>query len=115
MRRDAASGYADGFTVAMLWAAADKLVLDWLDALEPRKAPRDYAEARFEGLLETLRGTYSSGPWPETIPPRPRGAERDERDRLPTRGRNVRIGCEQYDSGTWIHGRPHDCPAWARR
>lgn len=23
-------------------------------------------------------------------------------------------GCHQTD-GTWIHGRPHDCPKWARQ
>lgn len=33
-------------------------------------------------------------------------------DRLP-RVRNPRIGCENVD-GTWIHGRPHDCPRSAR-
>jgi hypothetical protein len=36
----------------------------------------------------------------------------DPADRLP-RVRNPRIGCEQMD-GTWIHGRPHDCPKSAR-
>lgn len=36
-------------------------------------------------------------------------------DVLPRGGRNPRIGCEQYDSGTWIHGLPHDCPRWVRR
>lgn len=45
---------------------------------------------------------------------RPTGPPRDPDDLLPRRGRNPRIGCEQLD-GTWIHGRPHDCPRWARR
>jgi len=37
-------------------------------------------------------------------------------DVLPRGGRNPRIGCEHFESsGTWIHGRPHDCPRWARR
>lgn len=36
----------------------------------------------------------------------------DPADRLP-RHRNPRIGCEQLD-GTWVHGRPHDCPEWLR-
>lgn len=35
-------------------------------------------------------------------------------DVLPRGGRNPHIGCQQYDSGTWVHGRPHDCPTWAR-
>lgn len=38
----------------------------------------------------------------------------DPADRLPRR-RNPRIGCERYESGTWIHGDPHDCPKGARR
>jgi len=42
-------------------------------------------------------------------------ARRPELDRLPSHGRNTRIGCQQYDSATWIHGRPHNCPQWARR
>ena len=36
----------------------------------------------------------------------------DPADRLP-RLRNPRIGCEHLD-GTWVHGRPHDCPRSAR-
>lgn len=40
---------------------------------------------------------------------------RSPADVLPRSGRNPRIGCDQYESGTWIHGRPHDCPRWARR
>jgi len=28
--------------------------------------------------------------------------------------RNPRIGCQQFESGTIIHGRPHSCPKWAR-
>ena len=38
--------------------------------------------------------------------------ERPEADRLP-RGRNPFIGCRELH-GTWIHGRPHDCPRTAR-
>lgn len=37
--------------------------------------------------------------------------EPDPRDRLPRR-RNPRIGCYEHANGTWIHGRPHDCPKW---
>lgn len=36
----------------------------------------------------------------------------DARDTLPRR-RNPAIGCRQVE-GTWIHGRPHDCPRFAR-
>lgn len=38
----------------------------------------------------------------------------DERDILPRR-RNPQIGCYEHASGTWIHGRPHNCPRWLRR
>lgn len=44
---------------------------------------------------------------PERTRPKP-----DPADRLP-RMRNPRIGCELVD-GTWVHGRPHDCPRSAR-
>lgn len=37
--------------------------------------------------------------------------ETDPDDRLP-RSRNPHIGCYEHASGTWIHGRPHDCPRW---
>lgn len=39
--------------------------------------------------------------------------EPDPADRLPRR-RNPRIGCKEYPGGTWIHGRPHDCPRSVR-
>lgn len=32
----------------------------------------------------------------------------------PAPGCNTRIGCQRHDSGTWVHGDPHDCPRWVR-
>ena len=29
-------------------------------------------------------------------------------------GRNTRTGCQRYESGTWVHGDPHDCPPYVR-
>jgi hypothetical protein len=37
-----------------------------------------------------------------------------ELDRLPRGGRSVFIGCQRHESGTWVHGRPHNCPLHAR-
>lgn len=62
---------------------------------------------------------WPGGPQPGVVPEpftdAPRVPPRPVEDVLPRGGRNLRIGCEQYDSGTWIHGWPHDCPRWARR
>lgn len=49
---------------------------------------------------------------PDTIPTEWLRDGRPREDRLP-RSRNPFIGCRQLD-GTWIHGRPHDCPRSAR-
>jgi hypothetical protein len=95
----------------------------------------------YDGIETTLRGVLAydlpQPPWPRhdeasdaeytnfirrmllgdtaaAKPVTPGPPERDEPDRLPLRRRNTRIGCEQYASGTWIHGRPHDCPRWVR-
>lgn len=60
---------------------------------------------------------WTGRPRPDLVPepthrPIPR---RPTEDTLPRGGRNPRIFCERYDSGTWVHGHPHDCPTWARR
>ena len=54
-------------------------------------------------------------PRPDLVPELTHVPPRPVEDTLPRGGRNPRIFCERYDSGTWIHGRPHDCPTWARR
>ncbi|HZP54354.1 hypothetical protein [Actinocrinis sp.] len=84
----------------------------------------------FSGLLESVGGVADPYEAIETMRQRLQGDQpvlgagfplpratlpSDEEDRLPSHGRNTRIGCQQYDSGTWVHGRPHDCPRWARR
>ncbi len=61
--------------------------------------------AQYPGLLQDVLPSART----PSVPPRA------PEDTLPRSGRNPRIFCEQYDSGTWIHGRPHNCPAWARR
>lgn len=78
---------------------------------------------QFDGLLKMFAGDASGSfsdwpgrPRPDLVPeysytPPPRPPE----DSLPRGGRNPRIFCEQHESGTWIHGRPHNCPPWARR
>ena len=76
---------------------------------------------QISGLLSMLgaEGSYSDWPGrqrPDLVPeysytPPARPPE----DSLPRGGRNPRIFCEQHESGTWIHGRPHNCPPWARR
>lgn len=44
------------------------------------------------------------------------GSPRSWDDEEPHGGRNPHIGCHLPEgSATWIHGRPHDCPPWARR
>jgi hypothetical protein len=48
------------------------------------------------------------------LPILPKQPAHDERDVLPRR-RNPQIGCYEHPSGTWIHGRPHNCPKWLRR
>lgn len=63
------------------------------------------ASARYTAVLDNLASS-SREPF---VPLRP------SEDTLPRGGRNPRIFCEQYESGTWIHGRPHNCPPWARR
>jgi hypothetical protein len=61
-----------------------------------------------DNVIVKLLGMPPTAPAaPVRTPPKP-----DPADRLP-RGRNPRIGCEHVD-GTWIHGRPHDCPKSAR-
>lgn len=80
----------------------------------PFEAPGRFEAPTYQGLLETLTGYYGGTPTPEAAPVRRSGPPRDGPDLLPKTGRNVRIGCERYESGTWIHGRPHDCPRWAR-
>lgn len=63
-------------------------------------------------------GSFSDWPGrprPDLVPQLPYTPPRPPEDSLPRSGRNPRIFCEQYESGTWIHGRPHNCPTWARR
>lgn len=63
-------------------------------------------------------GSFSDWPGrprPDLVPELMHTPPRQAEDVLPRGGRNPRIGCEQHDSGTWIHGAPHDCPTWARR
>jgi hypothetical protein len=67
----------------------------------------------FTGLLDTLNGYYGGPLSPMLRAPEHAGRAPEPGDRLPRR-RNPRIGCEVYDSGTWIHGNPHDCPKSAR-
>jgi hypothetical protein len=67
--------------------------------------------ARLVAAFADWPTTPAAGLVPEFahIPPRP------PEDVLPRGGRNPRIFCERHDSGTWIHGDPHNCPTWARR
>ncbi len=55
-------------------------------------------------------------PWPWPLDGRHILAEcpRYEAPPKPIVGRNTRVGCQRYESGTWVHGAPHDCPRWAR-
>lgn len=69
------------------------------------------------GALDALRQRFTgaSEPFtPQGFPPPRVALPVGEEDRLPSRGRNTRIGCERYDSGTIIHGRPHTCAKWER-
>lgn len=77
-------------------------------------APENPQPPRFTGLLSALGDTQGANPW-RSAHPLPRVTlPVDEQDRLSSHGRNARIGCRRFDSGTWWHGRPHDCPRWAR-
>lgn len=82
------------------------------------------AEHVFGGQITGLMSMYSTDlsyqdwpgrPRPDLVSDRPYAPLRPAEDTLPRGGRNPRIFCEQHESGTWIHGRPHNCPTWARR
>ena len=82
----------------------------------PLTANGAFGPDELERMLRELFRPQWNGPighidQPSPMPPR-RLRVADERDILPRR-RNVNIGCRQVD-GTWIHGRPHDCPRFAR-
>lgn len=90
----------------------------------PRPSVFPYDEMNtYLSALASEPHAFLQGPTAGTHPPTREGAAthgltppRSPVDVLPRGGRNVRIGCEHYESsGTWIHGRPHDCPKWARR
>lgn len=70
------------------------------------------------GFLRGADATFADWPGrprPDLAPEFSYIPPRATEDVLPRGGRNPRIGCERYDSGTWVHGAPHDCPTWARR
>lgn len=100
--------------VDMLTQAVARLIQD--DGPPPDY--QAYLAAERAGHERTLGGfaDWPGRPRPDLVPefahnPPQRPAE----DRLPRGGRNPRIFCERHDSGTWIHGDPHNCPTWARR
>jgi len=68
------------------------------------------SEATAEEMIYGARSGIPTG----ILGPATQHAQRPPEDRLPRR-RNPRLWCEQHENGTWIHGTPHNCPAWARR
>lgn len=74
---------------------------------DPYMAAAGPAPTEYTGILDSA--AWDACAQPRLTPPR------EPLDALPRGGRNPRIGCERYDSGTWIHGWPHDCPRSARR
>jgi len=68
----------------------------------------------YQTQVDVDRALPYGAPGDPPVDSQPRVPLRAVEDVLPRSGRNPRIFCEQYDSGTWIHGRPHDCPPWTR-
>jgi hypothetical protein len=82
----------------------------------PYSAPTTGGAVDWDKMIADMRAADKPqvSPYRDHLRRKAAEAQREEEDRLPSHGRNTRIGCEQYDSGTWIHGRPHNCPRNAR-
>lgn len=81
--------------------------------IEQRRGP-DTEHAFLTGTVASF-ADWPGRPRPDLVPELTRIPPLPAEDVLPRGGRNPRIFCEQHESGTWIHGDPHNCPTWARR
>lgn len=105
--------------VARLRHEVDTLTRAVAHLIQQRTGYQAMLDTEHGFLLGDTSGSYADWPGrprPDLVPeysytPPPRQPQ----DVLPRGGRNPRIGCEHHQSGTWIHGAPHDCPTWARR